>query len=64
MNLRYLTQRIVSCYTHKMAIVRDHRLCDVISPYTQTARKKALVKKNFENLPLIIPFQDIYLYEK
>ena len=33
-NLRHLTQRITSCYIHKMATqCRDHRLCDVISPH-------------------------------
>jgi len=31
-NLRYSTQRIKSCYTHKMAY-RDKGLCDVTSPY-------------------------------
>jgi len=31
MNICHLTQRIISCYTHKMAIV--YTLCDVTSPY-------------------------------
>jgi len=33
-NLRYLTQRITSCYTRKMVIVS--RLCDVTSLYVST----------------------------
>jgi len=32
-NIRHLTQRIMSCYTHKMAIASWPYLCDVISPY-------------------------------
>jgi len=32
-NRRHLTPHILPYYTHKMAIYRDHRLCDVTSPY-------------------------------
>ena len=30
--LHHITQRIMSCYTHKWRSYLDHRLCDVTSP--------------------------------
>ena len=39
MNLRHLTQRIISCYTHKMALVSYHRLWDVSSSYVSIAMR-------------------------
>ena len=44
-NIRPLTPHVMPCYTHKMAVVRGHRYCDVTSPCVWCGANSVLTQK-------------------
>ena len=61
-NLRHLTQRIISCHTHKWRSYRDHRLCDVTSTYVFVYSRRAkttAVVRSVEPVLLSFPIRSV-----